>query len=210
MHVFRGGNEEPGRAAGWIADLVSQAWVHHLDHELDDVPGSAELAVLPGGGDLAEHVLVEVALDVAVLQGKLIQRVHCFHEQVRRRDGEPRVLHMVGVRRVVPAELSQPGEHSVGDDLVHLLRLQFAELRPAQRVGLRGVDRILYRLSVRLALCSFVVWIPSSRLMNIRYVICSMTSSGLEIPPDQKASHNRSILLRSSPVITLRSIVQAN
>jgi len=28
-------------------------------------------------------------------------------------------------------------------------------------------------------------------------VICSMTSSGLEIPPDQNASHNRSILLRS-------------
>jgi len=34
-----------------------------------------------------------------------------------------------------------------------------------------------------------------------RYVICSMTSSGLEMPPDQNASQMRSILLFSSPVI---------
>jgi hypothetical protein len=37
-----------------------------LDHELDDVPRRAELAVLTGGGDLAQHVLVEVAVGVAV------------------------------------------------------------------------------------------------------------------------------------------------
>ena len=39
----------------------------HLHHEPDDVARGAELAVLPGAGDLAEHVLVEVALGVAVL-----------------------------------------------------------------------------------------------------------------------------------------------
>jgi integrase len=38
--------------------------------------------------------------------------------------------------------------------------------------------------------------------MKSRYVICSITSSGLLMPPDQKASQTRSILLLSSPVIT--------
>jgi hypothetical protein len=38
-----------------------------LDHQPDDVARRAELAVLPGAGDLAEHVFVEVALGVAVL-----------------------------------------------------------------------------------------------------------------------------------------------
>lgn len=33
-------------------------------------------------------------------------------------------------------------------------------------------------------------------------MICSITSSGLEIPPDQNESHTRSILLFNSPVIT--------
>ena len=39
----------------------------HLDHEPDDVARRAELAVLPGRGDLAEHVLVKIALGVALL-----------------------------------------------------------------------------------------------------------------------------------------------
>jgi hypothetical protein len=41
--------------------------------------------------------------------------------------------------------------------------------------------------------------------MNSRYVICSMTSSGLETPPYQKASQTRSILLFNSPVITAQA-----
>jgi len=38
----------------------------HVHHQLDDVARGAELPVLPGGVDLAEHVLVEIALGVAV------------------------------------------------------------------------------------------------------------------------------------------------
>ena len=48
---------------------------HHLDHQLDDVAGRAELAVLAGGGDLDEHVLVDVALGVAVLHRDLVEPV---------------------------------------------------------------------------------------------------------------------------------------
>ena len=99
-----------------------RARVHHLDHELDDVPGRSELAVLSGGGDLAEHVLVQVALDVPLVQGEFVQDVNGLGQQVRRGDGEPRVLHVLGVRGVLAAESTQPREHAIGDDLVHLLR----------------------------------------------------------------------------------------
>jgi hypothetical protein len=53
----------------------------------------------------------------------------------------------------------------------------------------------------RLARFSARVWRSSSRRTKSRYVICSMTSSGLEIPPDQNASQSLSTLLLMSPVI---------
>jgi hypothetical protein len=40
----------------------------------------AELAVLAGAGDLAEHVFVEVALGVAVFHRHLLDHVHDFGE----------------------------------------------------------------------------------------------------------------------------------
>jgi len=73
----------------------------YLDHQLDDMAGGSELAVLSGGGDLAEHVLVEVALGVAVLHGYAVEQVHHLGEQRRRGDGEAGVFHMVCVGRVV-------------------------------------------------------------------------------------------------------------
>ncbi len=38
--------------------------------------------------------------------------------------------------------------------------------------------------------------------MNSRYVICSITSSGFAIPPDQNASQTRSTFDFNSPVTT--------
>ena len=60
-------------AAGGIADHVLGVRRDQLDHQPDDVARRAELAVLPGGGDLAEHVLVEVALGVAILHRHLVE-----------------------------------------------------------------------------------------------------------------------------------------
>ena len=79
--ILAGGDEKPSRAAGRIADHVARLRRGHLDHEPDDVARRAELAVLPGGGDLAEHVLVEVALGVAVLHRHLVDHVHDLREQ---------------------------------------------------------------------------------------------------------------------------------
>ena len=81
-----------------------------LDHELDDVARRAELAVLPGAGDLAEHVFVEVALGVAILHRHLVEHVHDFGEQRGRGDGEARVLHVMRVGGVVAAERAQERE----------------------------------------------------------------------------------------------------
>jgi len=59
------------------------------------------------------------------------------------------------------------------------------------------------------ALLSARVCRSSSRRRNSRYVICSITSSGLLMPPDQNAFQTPSILLFSSPVITALTIVTA-
>ena len=61
-------HQEAGRPAGRVADLVVRTRRRHLDHEPDDVPRRAELAVLPSRGDLAEHVLVDVALGVLLAE----------------------------------------------------------------------------------------------------------------------------------------------
>jgi hypothetical protein len=63
--VLGGGDQEARGAAGGVADHILRRRGGHVDHQLDDVARGAELAVLPGAGDLAEHVLVEVALGVA-------------------------------------------------------------------------------------------------------------------------------------------------
>jgi hypothetical protein len=101
---------KPAGAAGRVADDVLGRGRGQLHHQLDDVARRAELAVLPGAGDLAEHVLVEVALGVAVLHRHLVEQVHHLGQQRRRGDGEARVLHVVRVGGVVAAQRAQEGE----------------------------------------------------------------------------------------------------
>ena len=98
----------------------------------DDVARGAELAVLSGAGDLAEHVFVEVALGVAVLHRHAVNHVHDLGEQRGRGDGEARVLHVVRVGGVVAAERAQEREDVVIDDREHFLRLEMFEARPAE------------------------------------------------------------------------------
>ncbi len=57
-----------------------------------------------------------------------------------------------------------------------------------------------------LALFSFRVCRSSRRRSKARHVICSMTSSGFEIPLDQNAFQNPTIWLRSSPANIGRSL----
>ncbi len=54
-----------------------RSWQHHFD----DMARGAELAVLPGGGDFAKYVLVQVTLGVAVFHGDAIDHIDAFSEQ---------------------------------------------------------------------------------------------------------------------------------
>ena len=62
--VGEGGDEEAGRAARGVADALARLRVHEGDDQVDDVPRRAELAVRAGGRELAQQVLIHVALEV--------------------------------------------------------------------------------------------------------------------------------------------------
>ena len=72
---------------------------------------------------------------------------------------------------------------------------------PAPKIG------SLIGLPSRLACFSRPVWMSSSRLMNSRKDICSITRNGSEIPPDQKVFHILSILDLFSPFNTWEGLL---
>ena len=82
--ILARGDKKAGRAARRIAEHVARLRRDHLDHQPDDVPRRAELAVLTGGRDLGEHVLVQVALGVALLHRHLVDHVDDLRQQSRR------------------------------------------------------------------------------------------------------------------------------
>ena len=130
-------DQEARRAAGRVADDVGGLGRSQLDHKPDDVARRAELPVLSGGGDLAEHVLVDVALGVALLHRHLVEQVHHLGQQRRSRDCEARVLHVVRVGGVGTAELLGQVSAQIGEDVLphhreHLGRDEVLEARPAE------------------------------------------------------------------------------
>ncbi len=78
--VFARGNEKAGRPARRIADDIFWPRRGQFDHELNDVPRRAELTVLPGRGDLAEHVLVEISLRVALVHRHVVNQIDHFRQ----------------------------------------------------------------------------------------------------------------------------------
>ena len=154
--VLGGGDEKTGGAAGRVADAVLRGGRGHLDHEFDDVARGAELAVLAGAGDLAEHVLVEIALGVGVGHVDGVELVHHVGQHPRGRDHEQGVLHMPGVGGIVriavaavpvAAEPLDEGEHLVAHRGEHRLRRGLLEAGPAQVVLAGGEHRLLDRLA---------------------------------------------------------------
>ena len=73
-----GRHEETAGAAGGIADDVGGHGGRHLHHKLDDVPRRAELTILPGAGDFAEHVFIQISLRVAIGHGDVAEHLHHF------------------------------------------------------------------------------------------------------------------------------------
>jgi hypothetical protein len=161
--VFAGGDQKAAGAAGGVADHVLRRRRGELDHQLDDVARGAELAVLAGGGDLAEHVFVEVALGVAVFHRHLVEHVHHLGQQRRRGDGEARVLHVVRVGGVVTGNaVAQEGKDMLADHGEHLGRGEVLETRPAQVVVIAALvvlpfreDALRHRLLEQVGLAFF-------------------------------------------------------
>ncbi len=148
--MLGGGDEEAGRAASRIADDVVRRGRGHVHHQPDDVARGAELPVLPRGGDLAEHVLVEIALGVAVGHVDVVELVDHVGEHARRGHHEEGVLHVMGVGRslVRVSRLAQrldEGEHPVPHRLEHPLGRELLESRPAQSGLAGGEQRLLDR-----------------------------------------------------------------
>ena len=91
---------------------------------------------LPGAGDLAQHVFVEVALGVAILHRQVGDEVDDLGEQRRRRDGEARSLHVGGVGRALLAHGTKEGKDVFGDDGEHLRRSADASKLAPAHVGI--------------------------------------------------------------------------
>ena len=110
--IFADRQGKTASAAGRVAHDVRRRGAHEFHHQRNLLARGAELAVLPGAGDLPEHVFVEVALGVAVLHRQLVDEVHHLREQRRLRDGEARVLHVLRVGRAVAAERAETGRRA--------------------------------------------------------------------------------------------------
>ena len=150
--MLGGRDEEAGGAAGRIADDVVRHGCGHVHHQLDDVARRAELPVLPGGRDLAEHVLVQITLGVAVGHVDVVELVDHVGQHPGRGHHEEGVLHVMGVggslaRAPRPTHRLDEGEHPVPHCLEHLLRRKLLETRPAQSVLVGGEHRLLDRLA---------------------------------------------------------------
>ena len=148
VEILGRGDEESGGAAGGIADLVLGRGGGHVHHQADDVARAAELAVLPGAGDFAEHVFVEVALGIAVGHVDGVELVHDVGEDAGRGHHEGGVLHVVAVGAAALAagrlaEGLDEREGVIPHGGEHFLGRGFLEARPAELVLLRGEDRVL-------------------------------------------------------------------
>lgn len=130
--ILASGNQKAAGANSGIADDVCRLWLRQLDHQRNDVPRRAELAVLPGGRDLAEHVLVEITLGVPIVHPDSVELLDRLREQRRRRDTETRVLHVLAESRALPAECAQEREDVLVHHREHLARFERFKARPAQ------------------------------------------------------------------------------
>lgn len=161
--VFGGRDKESGSATGRVTDDVVGRRLDELDHHLTDVLRGAELTVLTGSRELAEHVFIEVALHVEVGDVVLIEIVKTsdnFLQNLRRGDEEHRIAHISGkggvaavggewvvvghkhlspvvkVGELAAAHILDGRKDPLRDDVINLARVAVLELAPAH--GLTG------------------------------------------------------------------------
>ena len=95
--VLRTGHQKARRAAGGVADEVVRRGLHQLHHHVADVFGRAELTVLPCCCQLAQHILVQVALHIKVgnvVGVKILQPGDDLLQHLRRGNEEHGIVHV--------------------------------------------------------------------------------------------------------------------
>ena len=138
--IFAGRHQETTGAAGRIADHVLWLRLHQFYHSRDDMARRAELAVLAGRGDLAQHIFVDIALGVAIAHVELVELVDHLGEQRRARNLESGVTHVARIGAAGGVELADERKNVLVHDAEHLARLEILEFRPAQvGVGLAAL-----------------------------------------------------------------------
>ena len=132
-------HEKAASAAGRVADARRPGFGRdQLDHQPNDMARRAKLAVLTGAGDLGEHVLVQVALGVALLHRHLVDHIDDLRQQAGVWNREARVFHVMRVGRLVAAQSPQKRKHMLANHRVHVSRREMLEARPTiVRVGTR-------------------------------------------------------------------------
>ena len=142
--ILCGSDQEAACADRGVADHVLRLGLHQLHHRRDDVSGRAELAVLAGRGDLRQHVLVDVALGVAVAHVELVELVDHLGQQRWARNLETGVAHVARIGSAFPVERADEWEDMLVDDAKHLRAGEMLEARPAQvRIRLATLVRAL-------------------------------------------------------------------
>ena len=105
------------------------------------MPGRAELAVHPGGGDFGQKELIHVSPHVAVpelghLGVDLVQGGDNLVQHQRCGDFEDGVVHVLGVgAALVPVEVLDEGEHLLLHHGVHLPGGEVVEYRPLELIA---------------------------------------------------------------------------
>ena len=176
--ILRRRHQKTRRTAGRVADGVLRCGLQQLHHHVDDVPGCAELAVLTRGGQLAQHILVQIALHIQPRQVVLIEVVQPgddFLQHLGRGDEEHGVAHIAGkggvalaavllvldfhqfaqrgeVRQTAVLHILDGGEDPLGNHVVNRPGVVVLELAPAHGLAHRGLGENLVQL---LAGCIF-------------------------------------------------------
>ncbi len=73
-------HQKARRAAGRTPHDVNRRRRSQLHHQPDDVTRGTELPVLTGGGDLGQHVLVDITFGIALLHRHVVEHVHHLHQ----------------------------------------------------------------------------------------------------------------------------------
>ena len=92
----------------------------------------AELTVDASRGELAEEILIKIALGVTLRQRKLVDHVDCFDEECGLLDHQLGVFHEFSEDRSSCCGFAEMGKHLIAHQGQHYVSAEMTELRPTQ------------------------------------------------------------------------------